>query len=476
MKKVIHLRARQGFAPVALAVILSGCTSVSVDPSIATTNQVASEFTQGHLSLAQTQMQRDALEKTATEILQKPVSQSDAVRLALVNSPKVQAMLAQHWADAASAAQTGRINNPVLTLERVRFSSELELGRLLVFGLLDVLTLPQRHSLAKRQMHQEQLRLSSQVIEQVTQVRFAWVKAVAAQQTLVYANQVNDTAQASAELAQRMQAAGNFNALQRARQQAFHADATTALSAAQHAHVATREALVRLLGLSQTQASTLVLPDRLPDLTPQPRSADEVSQQASSNRLDIQLAKAEFETMAKAQGLNVLASLTDVELGVRRDTVRDTTTQTDTPKRGVQLGVRLPLFDGGGLKRDAMNAQTLAAANRLEATTRAASSHLRESYWAYRTAFDMAKHHRDEVVPLRKTIAQENLLRYNGMLIGVFELLADSKDQIKVVMQAIAAEQNFWLADAALQAELIGRPMSATPGPMGVDGARETSH
>ena len=36
-------------------------------------------------------------------------------------------------------------------------------------------------------------------------------------------------------------------------------------------------------------------------------------------------------------------------------------------------------------------------------------------------------------MPLRKRIADENLLRYNGMLIGVFELLADAREQIASV-------------------------------------------
>ncbi|WP_244954565.1 hypothetical protein [Sphaerotilus sulfidivorans] len=40
----------------------------------------------------------------------------------------------------------------------------------------------------------------------------------------------------------------------------------------------------------------------------------------------------------------------------------------------------------------------------------------------------------------------------------MFELLADSRDQVSTVMAAIDAEQQFWLADAALQASLIGRP------------------
>ena len=108
-----------------------------------------------------------------------------------------------------------------------------------------------------------------------------------------------------------------------------------------------------------------------------------------------------------------------------------------------------------------LNARTLAAVNQLEATLRSAGSSLRESYSAYRTAYDISRHHRDEVLPLRKTIAEENQLRYNAMLIGVFELLADSRDQVSTVMAAIGAEQQFWLADAALQASLIGKPTAA---------------
>jgi hypothetical protein len=95
---------------------------------------------------------------------------------------------------------------------------------------------------------------------------------------------------------------------------------------------------------------------------------------------------------------------------------------------------------------------------------------MREGYSAYRTTWDIARHYRDEVLPLRKTISEENVLRYNGMLIGVFELLADSRDQVSSVMAAIAAEQHFWLADAALQASIMGKPTMASVRAMAAGG------
>jgi outer membrane protein TolC len=59
---------------------------------------------------------------------------------------------------------------------------------------------------------------------------------------------------------------------------------------------------------------------------------------------------------------------------------------------------------------------------------------------------------------LRKAISDENLLRYNGMLIGVFDLLADAREQIGAVSASIEAQRDYWLADAALQAALLGAP------------------
>ncbi|MEJ2795953.1 TolC family protein, partial [Iodobacter sp. LRB] len=176
----------------------------------------------------------------------------------------------QNWADAASAAQSGRITNPLFTFERVTLGSELELGRLLSFGLLDLLTLPQRYDIAQRRIGQAQLQLSLDTIEQVTQIRQVWVKAVAAQQSLAYAKQVFDTAEASAELARRLLAVGNYSRLAHAKQQIFYAESATQWAAAQHSALASREELVRVLGLNDAQAAQLQLPNKLPDLPKSP--------------------------------------------------------------------------------------------------------------------------------------------------------------------------------------------------------------
>ena len=455
MQKIFRLTAL-----VAASLVLAGCASVNMDQAVRDTNDSTSTFTQGKLELSRTEQQAQARAKLSSELLANPLGMDEAVQLALANSPAVQTLLAQSWSDMAQASQTGRIANPVFTFERIRFADELELGRLLSFGLLDLLTLPRRLEISESQMAQARVQLSANVVEQVTQVRQAWVRAVAAQQSLAYAHQVNLSAKASAELAKRMLQVGNFTRLQRARQQSFYADSAAQLASSQQARTAAREDLIRQLGLTDAQAGQLKLPERLPDLPKAPVQAALVNANAPDQRLDVKIARNQLEMAGKSQGLNLITSLVDVELGVRRDTVFDNAAGTSTPRKGYELAIRLPIFDWGTAKRDAMNAQSLAAANRYESTVRGASSQLRESYSAYRTAYDVARHYRDEIVPLRQVMAEENILRYNGMLIGVFELLADNRDQIASITAALNAYQQFWLADAALAASMTGKPIA----------------
>lgn len=451
----------------AVALVLSGCASVNIDQSIDRTNSETTAMTGSPAQLLRTLDAKTARDLQVTELLKSPLSQQTAVQIAVLNSPALQTLLAERWGDIAQAAQGGRIANPILSLERVRLLDELEFGRILAFGLLDLLTLPQRSKIATARIAQAELQMTNDVVTLVTQVRMAWVAAVAANESATYSKLVYESAQASAELAKRMQTVGNFSRLQRIRQQAFYADASLQLLNSQHAATSAREALIRLLGLKDRQINTFSLPERLPDLPKSFVTPEAVSKALTTQRLDVRMAQSQLDAASKSQGLTLLTSLTDIELGVRRDTVKDTHEGTSDTRKGYELSIRLPIFDWGDAQRASMNAATLAAANRLNAAIVGAGSDLRESYSAYRTAYDSSRQYRDEVLPLSKMVAEENGLRYNGMFIGVFELLADHRSQINTVKAAIAAQQQFWQADAALQATLLGKPISAPAMSMG---------
>jgi outer membrane protein TolC len=126
-----------------------------------------------------------------------------------------------------------------------------------------------------------------QVLSLAADTRKAWVQAVAAEESVRYSRQVMQAAEAGAELARRMAQVGNFNKLQQAREQGFYADAALNLARAEQQQRATRERLTRLLGLWGAQTS-FKLPERLPDLPPQPRDLPDIERIALAQRLDVQ--------------------------------------------------------------------------------------------------------------------------------------------------------------------------------------------
>jgi outer membrane protein TolC len=173
----------------------------------------------------------------------------------------------------------------------------------------------------------------------------------------------------------------------------------------------------------------------------------------------VQAARAATEETARNLGLTQATRFVNVlEVGWQNNGFSQ-----QPPQRGWEVSLELPLFDWGDARVARAQSVYMQSLQRAAQTAIDARSEVREAYGAYRSAWDIARHHRDEIVPLRARIAEENLQRYNGMLIGVFELLADARAQIASVDDAIAALRDFWLAQADLDAALVGKPVLAMP-------------
>ncbi|MFC6522538.1 TolC family protein [Undibacterium arcticum] len=295
------------------------------------------------------------------------------------------------------------------------------------------------------------MQTATEAVRLAADTRRAYFNAVAAQQTVAFMEQVNISAEAGSELAQRMARIGNFSNLDYERQQMFSADATAQLARSLHNATATREQLTRLLGL-WGPGTAFKLPDRLPDLPKSAKEITDIEAQAMQQRLDVQMAKRNTEATATALGLTQATRFINV-----LDAGYINKSQTNTPREnGYEVSLEIPLFDWGGARTRKAESLYMAAVNRTADTAIRARSEVREAYSAYRTAYDISRHYRDEIVPLRKKISDEIGLRYNGMLTGVFELLADAREQANSVNAAIEAQRDYWVADTALQFAING--------------------
>jgi outer membrane protein TolC len=325
-----------------------------------------------------------------------------------------------------------------------------------MFNVVGLITMPLARQVEQRRFAQAQVQAASEAVAVGTEARRSFYGAVAAHELVKYLQQVKEAADTSNELAKRMVQAGNFNKLAQMREQAFYADATSELARAQHQAIAERERLSRALGLWGQQLS-FKLPERLPDLPKGPVEPKNAEQTAMEKRLDVLAARRNTEATARSLGLTKTTGFINVlELGYTNKSVSG-----EPRANGYEIELELPLFDFGSTRLARAEATYMQAVNRTAEVAVNARSEVRESYSAYRTAYDLAKHYRDEVVPLRKRISEENLLRYNGMLISVFELLADSREQVRGVTSYVQALRDFWIADTNLNTALTGRSPGA---------------
>ena len=456
--------------PLTAALMLAGCASLDPAATFAPVQQAVQQHTGADLHWARSDAERAAIEQRVRELLAAALDADAAVQLALLNHRGLQVRFAELGIAEADYVRATRLPNPGFSFGRTRSGDAREIERGLHLDLARWLLTPWTGDIAQRALERSRRETIQAVLDHAAQTRKAWVEAVAAAQTVHYMGQVMQAAETSAELARRMQQVGNFSALQRAREQAFYADAALNLARAEMLQRSTRERLVRQLGLWGTQ-TMFTLPERLPELPSTLPERPDIEREGLATRLDVQAAQIAVDQAARALGLTRGTRLVSVvNLGLSHNSSNEGPTQ-----RGWEVEVELPIFDTGATKvarAELTWRQAIDQAARLAIDAR---SQIREAAGQRRSAWQIARHHRDQIVPLRAAIAEQNLLRYNGMLIGVFELLADARTQIASVHDAIQAERDFWLADAELQMALIGgtapSAVAASLSPAGGDAA-----
>lgn len=449
------MRLAQSALALSVAAVLAGCASLSDDGGFGSVATNAGERIGAKPAVMRSE--RDAAQVAAlvNEKLAQPLTAEDAVQVAVINNRSLQAKYWEVGIAEAELVQAGRIENPGFSFVRTTSGDEVSYERTFTTSLINLITLPLSSRIEARRFEQARLNIVADIVEHAAQTRRAYFEAVAAEQGLAYARQVQSAAEASAELMARMAKVGNSSALDLAREEAFLADAVAETARSITEAAKSREELARLMGLWGAQVQ-FKLPAHLPDLPAEPLALPDLERLAVTERLDIQAARLHVRETASNLGLTRATRFVNVlELGYingRSGEERET---------GYEISLEIPLFDWGSARTARAEATYMQAANELAQTAIEARSQARESYVAYRASYDLARHYRDRVIPLRKQIADETLLRYNGMLVGVFELLADAREQAEAVKASIDATKEFWIAQTDMQAA-IGGKLSAT--------------
>jgi outer membrane protein TolC len=363
----------------ATASLAAGCASFIPDVGFTAVQKTTTERLGKDFVASSTDADQDTIAARVQPLLSAPLSVDSAVRIALLNNRDLQASFQDLGISEADRVRAGRLPNPGFTFGRLTRGSEVEIECGLHPNLARLLAMPALGEIEDRRMRQVQAVVATRVLSLASETRLAWLNAVAAEQTGRYARKVMEGAEAGAELARRMAAAGNFNGLQQAREQGFYAEAALALARAEQWRQTSRERLNRLMGLWGEQ-TTFALPERLPDLPNAPYDLPDVERVAMAQRLDVQGARLSAEQTARQLGLTKTTRFSNVlDLGVVRNSSNEAPTQ-----RGWEVSVELPIFDWGTARVARAEAVYMQSAHRAAQTAIDARSQVREAYGNYR--------------------------------------------------------------------------------------------
>lgn len=393
------------------------------------------------------------------QLLGSPLDRDAAVRIALATNRRLQAEY-DRLGIAASEIAAATVLPPLRVdleykLARGDGSSETEVD--VTQDVLELLQLPQRRGIARADLDAARARAVAATIELVATVEGAYIDVVAAQQELELRATAFDAASASADLAERMHAAGNLPDLELARERDQREQSRLDLARSQLDVEVRRETLNQTLGLTGEQ-TTWTIEARLPDVPSAPPSLDTLERDAVAASLDIAATRADAAAAAGRVGLARFRSVIP-ELGVgvsadRKDGEWDV---------GPTIAVSLPIFDQGQGPRARANAELRRAQNTAIATAVELRATARATRQRVLGTHAEARHLLDVILPNRQTVMTETLKQYNAMNASTFELLIARRELVDAGRQYIDALRKFWRAASDARALARGAKPRLSP-------------
>jgi outer membrane protein TolC len=442
-----------------LALLLSACQTWSPDGGMSVVADIAGRDLNKQVVALRTPEDAQATRARVVGLLRRPLAANSAVQVALFNNRALQAAYNELGLAEAAMIQASLPPNPTFSVSRIATSLEIEIERRIVADILAFATLPARSEIAADRFWQAQLRAAEETLRVAADTRRAFYRAVGARQLAAFFEQAKSAAETASELARRLGESGAMNKLDQAREQVFYAEVTAQLATARQRAESERERLVRLMGLWGGDLD-FRLPDSLPTLPRRAQPLPAIEAQAVQRRVDLQVARIELDVLAKSYGLTTATRFINLleVAGVSR-----TQREADGARGsggGVEVEFQVPIFDFGEVRVRQAEQTYMQAVNRLTDKAVRVRSEARDAYRTYRSTYDIARHYQNEIVPLRKIISDETILRYGAMQIDVFALLAEARQRINANVASIEAQRDFWLANIDLGVAVVGGGVS----------------
>jgi cobalt-zinc-cadmium efflux system outer membrane protein len=406
--------------------------------------------------------ERDTALAHSTALLKGELSLEQAVEVALLRNPSLQARYEAIGIGQADLIAAGLPQNPVFSgaiMPRVSPGLGIQEGFDLTQNVLQLLLLPARKDLASKEFEATKLWVAHDVIALVTSVHSAYYELVARQNLLASVRAVDETNRVSVEYAAGLHAAGNLSDRDLASQQSQREETHLRVLEAQVEVVEARVRLARLLA-AQPEEDSWRVPEKLPSLPPSDPAAEALALQAADERLDVLAARATAEAFRQALELaRRWRWIPLLEVGVSSERQPEGGWNV-----GPSLSLELPIFQQGQTNVARLEAALRRSERELEAAKLNARSDVREAAARLAGARAQAELLRDHTIPTRERLVELTQQEFNYMLVGAFDLLIAKRDELSTYRAYLDAIRDYWVAFSDLEAG-VGKRLEVAQGP-----------
>src|SRR5688572_14593550 len=122
--------------------LLAGCASLSEDGGFSSVEQAVKDRTGAETRWTRSDGDVDTVRGRVNELLAKTLGATEAVQIALLNNPGLQASYAEVGVAEADLVQASRWRGPTFSYARLRRGDEIERERSVFFNVLGLITIP----------------------------------------------------------------------------------------------------------------------------------------------------------------------------------------------------------------------------------------------------------------------------------------------------------------------------------------------
>lgn len=392
---------------------------------------------------------------TVHALLQGDLTADRAVRVALLNNRGLRAEFEEIGISQAEFRQALLPTNPALGGEIRSGGAGHHPGEFIVMqDLSSILLAPLRRRVARAALEQANLRAADGALDVVRETRSAFYELQAVEQVRELWGKTSASAQAGADLARRQHEVGNITDLDLENEQALYEQSKIELARSQAETLAARERLNRVMGTWGDQVTWQVAAN-LPAVPADTVSLAGLESTAISQRLDLAAADAEVRALTKAVPLARFSQFPELRAGVHFEREPEGTRTT-----GPAVELAFPFFDRGQNTVARARAQLRQAQDRHAALAVEIRSQVRVARNRLVAAQQLAEYYRAAVLPRRRRIVEQTQLEFNGMLIGVYQLLQAKQGEVNAQQESIEAHRDYWIARSELE-RALGGPLPA---------------